>query len=83
METFNGIYSGQYSCGRPLDFTLYERDEFLCSVATTKTVPTKSDMMPAPPSMRLNDLKETGMSFVVQFENLYTLWRWRNQSHLE
>ena len=69
LETFHGIYSGQITCGRTLDFDLYESDGFLCSVASSKKVrPQKSDMMPAPSPMELNGLKETGISLFIQFD---------------
>ena len=58
IDVFNGIYTGKYSCGRPLDFHLYESEDFLSSVASTKSIPGKSDLMPAHPALHLKCLNK-------------------------
>ena len=65
-DTFLGIRSGHFSCGRLIDLTMYE-SEFKCSVATKRTVPEASDMMPVHESARIGDLKEKDALY-IEFE---------------
>ena len=69
VETFDGIYSVKYSYGRRLDFDLYDSRGVMSSIATSKKVPSNSsDLMPAPLSMRLHNLKDNDSSLSIQFE---------------
>ena len=65
-DTYLGIRSGHFSCGRLIDLTMFE-SEFKCSVATKRTVPEASDMMPVHESARIGDLKEKDALY-IEFE---------------
>ena len=69
LDTFRGICSDKYSCGRELDFSVYDMDEVVASVATSKKMPTNShELMPAPMSLKLYDIKENHSSLYIQYD---------------
>ena len=53
--------------GRLLDFFLYHGSKFTCSVATKRTVPEASDMMPVHESANIGDLKDKNALY-IEFE---------------
>ena len=57
LDTFHGICSEKYSCGRKLDsLSIYDMDKVVASVAISKKVPTNSsDLMPSPLTLKQND----------------------------
>ena len=66
LETFTGIFSNKISCGRKLDFEFYSGDGVMASVKSSKKVPT--ELMPAPLSLYLRNIKEYDSALYVQFE---------------
>ena len=66
LETFTGIFSNKISFGRKLDFEFYSGDGVMASVKSSKKVPT--ELMPAPLSLYLRDIKEYDSALYVQFE---------------
>ena len=66
LETFTGIFSNKISCWRKLDFEFYSGDGVMASVKSSKKVPT--ELMPAPLSLYLRDIKEYDSALYVQFE---------------
>ena len=66
---FERIYDGKISCGRGLKLAAYDRENVLASVYSGhKKNPSVSDLMPAPLSIKMADLKENNCALFVQFE---------------
>ena len=69
LETFDGIYSGKYSCGRELQFEFYNRERVMYLVTqSTSATSNDSEVVHLLLTIRLCELKETGSSSFVQFE---------------
>ena len=66
-DTCLGIRSGHFLYGRLIDFFLYHGSKFTCSVATKRTVPEASDMMPVHESAKIGDLKDKNALY-IEFE---------------
>ena len=62
MHTYLG--AGNFSCGRLIDLTLYHGSEFKCSVATKRTMPETSDMMPVHESAKNGNLQEKDALYI-------------------
>ena len=69
-DVFQGILSKKYSCGREMDFENFNVDEVVTSIASAAAgkPPSSSELMPAPLSLRLHEIKETNSSLFIQYE---------------
>ena len=67
-DTFRGIILEKYTCGRKLDFTKFDLGEVVVSVATSGKLPSSNELMPAPQTHRLHELKEMNTSLYIQYD---------------